>query len=422
MAGCSPTVLGPSFCPLTPQLESLRQGAKKDRGEKSKVSLTFQSLTGGELRVANVAELEAELSALWKTAAEDPEIHHAVTRSCALTLLAYVESEEAGREVLNLVDGVTPENPCRAVVMVAEREAAPAGLSAQIAARCHLPAAGEKEVCCEQISIRARGEAVHGLDQVVIPLMVPGLPVFLLWRAGRFSPAKFLDPILRASDHVLVDSARFPDPDTDLPRLFEQVRRLSDEVVFTDLNWARITPWRELVAQCFDSAETRPYLDRLSEVRVEYERDSPRVLVHRAQSLLLTGWLASRLHWEPKPTPKPRGSEGRSFLFSTGGGSAQVECLPRHFEGGGAGRCVSIRMSAGGDLPATFSLGRGPDGKAALTRSEISGRPPIERAVRLEVVDEVELINEEIKLAGRDQVYEEALGMIARLTTLSSSA
>lgn len=379
------------------------------------MTTTLHSLTGGALRPANVAELEAELSALWRSAAEDPETHHAVTRSCALTLLVYVESEKAGREVLDLIGGVTAENPCRAVVMIVEPDAAPAGLSAQISAQCHLPAAGEKEVCCEQVSIWGCGEAVRGLDQIVIPLMIPGLPVYCWWRTGRFSPAEHLDRILRASDCVLVDSARFPDPERDLPSLFEHLRRLSNEAVFTDLNWARLTPWRELIAQCFDSPETRPYLDQLSEVRVEYEQRSPRVLAHRAQSLILTGWLASRLDWDPVLEPAPPLTQGSMFLFRSGQGPVRVERVPREFEGGGAGVCVSIAMKTAGARAATFSWARGTDGKTALTRVEIPGRSPRERAVRLQVLDEIELVNQEIKFAGRDRIYEEALAMVARM-------
>ncbi len=378
-----------------------------------------QTGTVGELRPANLAELEAELSALWRAAAEGTEIQHPVTRSCYLTLLVYVESEEAGREVLDLVDKVTPENPCRAVIMIAEPTATPSALSAKISARCQQPVAGEEGVCCEQVSLLARGEAVAGLDQVVIRLMVPGLPVYVWWRAGRFIPPEYLNLILRSADRVLVDSARFPDPEADLPRLSNEVRRLSD-VVFTDLNWARLTPWRELIAQCFDSPETRPYLDQLTEVRIEYEQYSPRVLVHRAQSLLLTGWLASRLGWQQAPDPAKTRAGSRLFRFCSGERSIRVEHFPRQFEGGGAGVCFSVTLKTGGPSPAIFSLERGPDGRTALIRRELPRLSLVERAVHLRVLDEVELLNGEIKFPARDRVYEEALDMVARLAAHSS--
>jgi glucose-6-phosphate dehydrogenase assembly protein OpcA len=345
-----------------------------------------------------VAELERELSALWRSEAAGSATEHGVTRACSLTLLVYVESQAAEGEALELIDRVTPENPCRAVIMAAEPAAAPAGLFARISARCYLPTGGAKAVCCEQISVLARGEAVAGLDQVVIPLIVPGLAAYLWWRAGRFAPPRFLDPILRSSDRVLVDSGRFPDPEADLPRLVDELRRLAAGAVLTDLNWARLTPWRELIAQCFDSPATRPALDQLAEVRFEYEQDSRRVRVLRAQFLLLTGWLASRLGWQPLAE---RSEEG--LLFRSGDRAIRVESVSRGFEGGGGeGVCVSLTLKTAG-------------AKTAVVRCELPGRPTLERAVRLQVLDEIDLLNGEIKFAVRDRVYEEALEMIARL-------
>ena len=377
---------------------------------------SFESLVGTAGRPASVAELEAELSALWRSAAEDPETRHAVLRSCALTLVVYVEDEAAGREVNDLISEVMRENPCRAIVVTAERDAAPAGLSARISARCTFPAAGEKEICCEQVMITARGEAIAGLDHVVIPLMVPGLPVYLWWRAGRFSPPPSLRPILRAASRVLVDSATFPEPQVGLQNFSGHVRELAGEVIFTDLNWGRLTPWRELVAQCFDSVETRPYLDRLTEVQIEYEDLSNGARVQRGQSLLLAGWLASRLGWEPARESVEGSRIGQPFLLRAGGRSIRIECRPRRCQTEFAGTCVSVALKSGGDSPAEFSLARGSGVNTATTRMEISGRPPIERVVRLEPLEEVRLVNEEIKFAGRDRVYEEALAMVAGMT------
>lgn len=373
------------------------------------------SLAGGEPRPANVAELEADLAALWRTAASDPEIHHPVTRACALTLVIYAEEKSQEQEVLALIPRITPQNPCRAVIVVARPGEVPSELSGRIAAHCQLPAAGEKEVCCEEVSILARGEGVYGLDQVVVPLLVPGLPVYLWWRADRSSWPDYLDAVLRSADKVLVDSARFSNPETDLPRFFGHIRRLRSDAVLTDVNWARLTPWRELIAQCFDPADLRLLLDQLSEVRIEYEADSPRVILHRMQALLLAGWLASRLNWEPVlDMPKPASGSG-PFLFSSRAGTVKIECAPRPLEGGGRGFGFSITMKAGQPLPATLYLGRGVDGKVTLTRCDVPGSRSLERSVRLEVRDEVELINEEIRFSGRDRVYEGALEVVARL-------
>jgi glucose-6-phosphate dehydrogenase assembly protein OpcA len=380
------------------------------------VAETLQPILLGEPRPVNVAEIEADLSALWRSAADDPALQNAVTRACTLTLLIYVESEDAGREVNDLIAEVTRQNPCRAIVLIAEPEAALAGLAAWISARCHLPAAGEKQVCSEQVTIWARGEAAGDLSGAVLPLTVSGLPICLWWRAGRFAPPAFLEQLLRVSNHVMVDSARFPSPETDLRDLARWVQKSSEPVTVTDLNWARITPWRELLAQCFDAAERRPYLDRLTKVRIEYERESPRVLTQRSQGLLLAGWLASRLGWRFVEAQTQEEGGPAAFLFRCGERAVRIERVARRFEGGGCGVCFSIELQAEGASPARFSFARGLDGKVVRTLAEVPGLAPIGRTVRLEVLNEVEILNEELKLASPDRIYEETLRMVACMT------
>jgi len=368
----------------------------------------------GEPRPANVAELESELSALWRRAAEDPAAENAVTRACTLTLLIYVESDEAAYEVTNLVAEVTRQNPCRAVIMMLEPEATTAGMEAWVSAHCHLPVAGEKQVCSEQITIRARGEAGQGLASVVLPLAVSGLPIFLWWRAGDFSPPPYFDEILRVTQHVIVDTARFSPSGRHLQDLAAWVQRFSGKIQLTDLNWSRITPWRQLIAQCFDSPDRRPYLDRLSEVRIEYEQDSVRLVTQRAQGLLLTGWLASRLGWDFLRSERRDEAQPRVFYFKSAAGTVKVVRNLKRVDNA-CGVCFTIELRAEGASAARFSFQRGPDGKVVRTLAEVPGSLPMGRSVRLEVLDEVEILNEELKLGVRDRLYEEALSVVARM-------
>ena len=43
-------------------------------------------------------------------------------------------------------------------------------------------------------------------------------------------------------------------------------------------------------------------------------------------------------------------------------------------------------------------------------------RRPLAGTVRIEAGDEIEILNNELMLAGRDHVYEEALALVARMT------
>lgn len=377
---------------------------------------TVEPILQGEPQAADLAEIESELSALWRSAAEDPTLQNAVTRACALTLIIYVESEEAAQEINELISDVTRQNPCRAIVMIAEPEAASEGLEAWISAHCHLPTAGEKQVCSEQVTIRARGEAVQNLGSVVLPLTVSGLPVHFWWRAGRFSPPVYFDQILRVANHVIVDSARFPNPGRDLQELRGWIDKFPEPPAVTDLNWARITPWRGLIAQCFDAPERRPYLERLTEVRIEFEKESPRLNTQRTQGLLLAGWIASRLNWDLVRHGERQQAEGDFYTFKAADRTIEVQLVPQAFKGVGSGVCYSIELRADGSSPAAFSFVRGSDGKAVQTRAAVPGVQAIGRTVRLEVLSEVEILNDELKLGRRDHVYEETLRNVARMT------
>ena len=368
----------------------------------------------GEPRQANVADLEGELSALWRSAAEGPGAEYAVMRACTMTLLIYVESDEAAYEVTNLVAEATRQNPCRAIIMMLEPEATASGLEAWVSAHCHLPVAGEKQVCSEQVTIRARGEAVQGLASVVLPLTVSGLPILLWWRAGDFSPPPYFDDILRVTQHVIVDTARFSPVGRHLQDLAAWLHKFSGRIQLTDLNWSRITPWRELIAQCFDSPDRRPYLDRLTEVRIEYEQDSARLVTQRAQGLLLTGWLASRLGWEFLMSERREEAQPRAFYFKSAAGMVKVERNLKRVDNA-CGVCFTIELRAEGASPARFSFTRGQDGKVVKTLAEVPGSPPMGRSVRVEVLDEVEILNDELKLGVRDRLYEEALSEVARM-------
>lgn len=375
---------------------------------------SLEPLAGSESRPLAVAEVETELSRLWGSMAGDASSPQAVTRACAMTLLVYVEGEQGAPEVHTLLAELTRQNPCRAIIVMAEPEAQPSGASAWISVHCHTPTSSEKQVCCEQISLRACGQAVHDMDKLVLPLTVSGLPVYLWWRAGRLDPLESFAQILRISNRVLVDSARYPHSEADLASLARSVESLSPRVLFSDLNWTRLTPWRDLTAQFFDSPEIHPYLDDLREVNIAFEDRSARRRAQETQALLYSGWLASRLGWKAIGREAKDGEKGSHFRLRSGRGQVQIECAPRNFEGSGSGVCFSIRLTSG-HPPAVFSLARGKDGKSVTACAEIPGRPPISRAVRLEVLREVEIVNQELLFAGRDRVYEEALAAVARM-------
>jgi hypothetical protein len=76
----------------------------------------------------------------------------------------------------------------------------------------------------------------------------------------------------------------------------ETLARAREMVKFSyvvDLAWLRTTPWRERLAASFDPAHRRVALEQMCGLAVRHRASSA------ASALLLSGWLASRLQWQP---------------------------------------------------------------------------------------------------------------------------
>jgi glucose-6-phosphate dehydrogenase assembly protein OpcA len=88
---------------------------------------------------------------------------------------------------------------------------------------------------------------------------------------------------------VLLDSDELNEPHAGLARAAGLVR--STYVV--DLAWLRTTAWRERLAASFDPPGRLARLRDLNAVSIRHAPGSA------ASGLLLAGWLASRLGWDP---------------------------------------------------------------------------------------------------------------------------
>lgn len=379
--------------------------------------LQIESLTGDAPLEVPIGNLETSISELWRSAAKDAENPEAVLRAAALTLVVFVESPEAAEEVRELAGALSEQNPCRVITLIARPQAKPDGLRSWISAQCKCDpnVSGRKQIRSEQIAVSALGRSVPDLGSVALPLTLSGLPIYFWWRAGRFSLPDYFDQIFRVSTHVLVDSARAADAATDLLALARMLRERSRHSAFMDLNWARLTPWRELIAQCFDNPGVREYVERVNRVRIEYESNSPRLAAQESQALLVAGWLTSRLKWQPLGAGAKSQEGVRTFPLESHQQPVEIQLVRREFEGCGGGVCFTVSLQAAGDPPASFRLERGCDGRNVVTRAEVQGRPAVTRTVRLEVLEEAQLLNEELQFPGRDRIFEDSLECTAQL-------
>jgi glucose-6-phosphate dehydrogenase assembly protein OpcA len=377
-----------------------------------------------------VEYVERQLDELWRDVAESAQAKggvRGVTATHVLNLLVRTEDEGEGQQLLQDVEAVTGHHPNRTILMVAdaesEREEMP--VQAWVSIRCQLPPAGGRQVCAEEITVMACGDAVRGMPAAVIPLLVPDLPVFLWWAEG----APFDDYLFRnLSDSVnrlIIDSATFENPEGSIAKMSSRMLQTWPNIALSDMNWARLLNWREMVAAFFDSASLRPYLDRIGRVTIDYAL-SERGGVNRAQALLLAGWLASRLKWEPvEPvhelvrSTRGEGPASTRLHLRQAKRRVIIELNPGPRRSLTPGDVTGIRLEAlkgdagdGEEVEAAFWIALSDrEDECAWIGVEVEELDPTRRHVQIDPISRADLLDIELEAFSRDRIYEEALAV-----------
>jgi glucose-6-phosphate dehydrogenase assembly protein OpcA len=369
----------------------------------------------GERAHIDVRVIERELTALWKQASdEQDEGGQAVTRTCVLNLIV-VTSGRGAERATDTIARLTASHPNRAIVINAAPSTTKDMLDAWVQAHCQMPGPGRPQVCCEQITIEAHGAAVERVPGTILPLLMPDVPVMLWWPEGEpFGEprlAKYLDLV----DRMIVDSATFAAPEAGLA---QQAQLMDSGTAVSDLVWARLTPWRELIAQFFDAPAMLPYLGTIERVAVEYESGQGQV-TDRTQAMLLVGWLGSRLGWRPAVAPWVQDGVTRLILVRPSGGAVHIELRPVEPKDDLLDRLAACTLECPNGR---FVVSRADAPDSALARSEVAGMQPIGRVVRLQRMDEAQLLAEELRLLGHDYGFEGALHLATELIGRTSDS
>jgi glucose-6-phosphate dehydrogenase assembly protein OpcA len=389
------------------------------------------SLLAGEPVPVEVEAIERASRDLW-TLPDDPA--QPVVRAQAATLVVYSSDAERANHA---IEEVAVRFPGRSILIESDRGAELPGFEAWIAGRCHPGLGGH--VCAEQITLAAAGEPPASLPPLVAALRPTDVPACLWWDAPLPARPQLLRRLADGMARVVVDSGRGGRQTEDGRRRAEDGRRSTEAPhassvlrlpssalllrtlalvrsrrlpPVADLAWTRITPWRELVAQCFDPPEARGLLPQIERIRL-------RAVGHlgAVEAQLLAGWLAARLGWKPgegkRKGARGKGGSGGSDLRSSWslkrpeGGSVVVSL---EVDEGGEEGVAGVRLRAGG---ARFVVERHPEAPCVCVTARSKGGEERSRAVALPRRSEGALLCQELAQAGRDPVLEAALAAAA---------
>jgi glucose-6-phosphate dehydrogenase assembly protein OpcA len=377
-------------------------------------------------KTLDVEVVEQQLAQLWlaNTGALREDDEAAVLRARVANLLVFVASEAALSDSQALLSELTALHPSRVLLMAGLREALDEDIEMSVESICQTDKrTGAKRLSCEEITLKACGKFVVELPSAALPLLVPDLSSFLWWRESPGASQAVFDALLKAADRLILDSADFAEPPNDLAQINKIFTAKDyDHLGISDLNWARLTFWRGLLADFYDVPACRTLLEKIDVVEIDYVAPASAETV-APQALLIAGWLASRLGWELSEKQSTPGNDA-TIAFSFRGSSPTVGdgALSRPINvklnrvGRGerkSGRLVRVELQSGD--AAAFRVIRSADNLHILAEAQLGGTTQRGRVLPVRNRSAAQLLGREMEILSNDDIYQQAIAVAAKL-------
>ena len=404
-------------------------------------------------KIVRMEEVEDVLSSLWRMSADNLRIGANLSvRTSVLNLIICAPDVETAQRVSIILRKLSSTHLSRVVILILDSsENSPNAITAWVTLRCFSVISDLMRHCFEQTTMLASGSSIRFAANIIQPLLKPDLPVYLWWLGD---PPDQNDPtfagLVDLSNRIIVDSTSFFSPEQDI-RTLAALFQASPDSALSDLNWGRLTPWRQLTIQFFDVPEYRPYLAGVDSIEIEHavaplavptRTEQGDVSPNPTRALLLAGWLKARLgwtmvskeyldtasgtyHWIMERTANLRTTRSLTPIRSkTGklGNVASISIRPRvQTEMRPGSICLVRLVSKMENKQATFTISREEDLNTVLTSVELSHETRPKRTVSLAAENnEGELLRDELEILGHDYLFEQTLLEVAEMLSEDS--
>ena len=377
-------------------------------------------------KTLDVEVVERQLDELWKQTAgerDDDDAAAAVLRARVANLLVFVASDEALDHVHQMLSELTAIHPSRVLMMLGTHGGEDRDIEMSVESICQTDKrTGAKRLSCEEVTLKAQGKFVAELPSAALPLLVPDLSTFLWWRSAPQVADKVMETLLLATDRLVIDSAEFEDPERDLVEMNQLYSQAQfGHVGVSDLNWARLTFWRGLLADFYDVQTYQAWLEKINFVQIDYVAPENGETSVAPQALLIAGWLASRLGWtlvEEQETQK----RDKTISFNFPGRNAQpvnLEFNRVERAEHKPGRLVQVKlqsgMAEGSKGKSSFIVARSANNLHVLAEAGLGTHTHRGRVLPVRNRSAAQLLSREMEILCNDQIYQEAVGCVAEL-------
>lgn len=316
---------------------------------------------GEDVRILEVARRVRELRAQ-----SGDEV--ASTLTSVMNLVAWSPEAAAADDVETVADALADHHPSRVIIVV---PAADSGdrIDARVEVMASPHRGSDRTLLVEQIVLTLHGAIAAHAGSAVIPLLRSELPTFLWWPAAPDPSSPTFAELVRVSDRLVTETGRELRGREALTRLAD-VAAVSPAPV-TDLAWAMITPWRQVLATSLRGETLLELRVGSATATITTPTGEPPL-----EALLLAGWLAEVV------------GDHLIVEFIPTRGQEDILGVALH----ATGRCV-------------LELTRD-DGPSTVTMKTAVGGP---RCLPMPRTDRTELLAGELELRGHDRQLERAL-------------
>jgi glucose-6-phosphate dehydrogenase assembly protein OpcA len=400
-----------------------------------------------------IEEIEQKLTSLWSMSLDNLRTGAGANinvRTSVLNLVICTPDVETAGLASKVLRDLASTHLSRVAIVVLDSNESVSSLSAWVTLRCFSMISDLMRHCFEQTTLLAKGSAVRAAGNLLQPLLKPDLPIYLWWLGD---PPDLDDPtfqnLVNLSNRIIFDSTSFFNPEQHIRSLIDLFRAAPDAAI-SDLNWGRLTGWRELVIQFFDVPEYRPFLSGIHTIEIEHaaaplaapgRTEDGDVSPNPIRALLLAAWLKERLgwtlsayrgnnhhhtasgsyHWEMQRATGPRATgqlvSPRSKSGRLGGQPVSITIRPIVHSEMRPGSIALMRLvSVADNKEAVFTIMRDNDLEHVITSVELGQETRQKRIVSLTAHHkESDLLREELEITGHDYSFEQTLQEIANL-------
>lgn len=360
-------------------------------------------------RKVDIARIQNELDGLWESFHQDLSEGQAVTRACMSNLIIYCDNDEQSKEIELSIPAIVQMHPARVILLTGQGNTPGSGIEAYVSGHYHALSSGW-QVCAEQIRVVANAQSIRRLPSVTRAQLIGDLPTTLWWASLQPPPfaGKLFFKLADMSDQIIYDSIGWTNPSKGMQAMSRWVAAERNEYVIFNLAWRRLKPWRSLLSQVLDPVVHTNALARVSGLTIEH---GPHAL---AMSLLLLGWLASRLGWKPTDGKVSPGKQ-TMWHFNTSG--HQILVTVKRLDKGEPAplRLYWYSSDSTGEHSVVFA--RLSDERLGIV--ENNSDVPL-RVIPAPELKHSELISAQLAQRTRDKVFEQALAIGNNMTSILS--